>query len=338
MKKRKSAGFDLKPILIGISIILIPGIIYILYYISNSTNRLIPISVIALITGAIIENKRLTPKWSTVFNIAILSFVLSFLCFLPGRNEYQYIFENHIATWPYMFLVIFVIMSYAFNKDKIIPRMTESITLIMSVGLIYWLIDHGFYNSNSLFLKAIIILGFVIAIFSIINAFINIKLTKSLRLILSIWSSIIMILLAVDNILLVYQNGEIEDSVFLIDKISVGLQYFLLGICSVYILQNTMMIMRFLPDKGRFFNNEYFRDVRELKNEHIDRYSENQSKIILSLICLILSSGFLFVNYHFDLLPRNTAIWIVFFVLNTIVYFYENFNDNYIPKHQQKSK
>jgi hypothetical protein len=333
MRKRKSAGFDLKPIMIGISVILIPLIIYIFYRISSSTNRLIPISVIALIAGAIIEKKRLTPKWSTVFNIAIFSFVLSFLCFLPGKRENIYVFENHVEIWPYMFLFFFLIMAYAFHKDKIIPRMTEGITLIMSVGIIYWVIDHGFYVTNSSFLKVIMIIGFIIAVFSIINAFININLSKSLRLFLSIWSSIIMILLAIDNIYLVYQNGQIEDSVFLIDKVYVGLQYFLLGICSIYILQNIMMILGFLPDKHRFFNKDYFNDVRELKKEHVDRYSDNQSNLLLSLICLILSIGFYLINYNFDLLPRNTAIWLVFFVLNNIVYFYDYRNNKNYRQH-----
>lgn len=323
MSKRKSAGFDLKPLLIGTVIILIPLIIYIFYRISNSTNRLIPISVIALIGGAVIENKRLTPKWSTVFYITIFSFVMSFFCFLPGKHESVYVFENHIEIWPYMFLFFFLTMTYAFHKDKIIPKMSEGITLIMSVGIIYWVFDHGFFDTESTFFKISMIIGFIIALFSIINAFVNISLSKSLRLFLSIWSSIIMIFLAIDNIYTVYQNGQVEDSVFLIDKINVGLQYFLLGICSVYILQNVMMILGFLPDKHRFFNKDYFNDVRELRNEHIERYSENQSNILLSLICLIISAGFLIINYKHDLLNRNSAIWLVFFILNNVVYFFE---------------
>jgi hypothetical protein len=88
-----------------------------------------------------------------------------------------------------------------------------------------------------------------------------------------------------------------------------------------------MMILGFLPDKHRFFNKDYFNDVRELKKEHVDRYSDNQSNLLLSLICLILSIGFYLINYNFDLLPRNTAIWLVFFVLNNIVYFYDYRNN-----------
>ena len=88
-----------------------------------------------------------------------------------------------------------------------------------------------------------------------------------------------------------------------------------------------MMIIGFLPDKYRFFNKEYFSDVRELKYEHINRYSENQSNFSISFICLILSAAFFIINYSFNLLPRNSAIWLTFFTLNNVVYFYDKKKD-----------
>lgn len=323
-KKKSGAGLNLKPILIIAGLILIPLIIYIFYRIWTSQSRLIPISIIAIIIGAIIENKRLIEKWSTVLNIALFSFIFSFLCFMPGKHETNYVIDNHIQIWPYVFLFFFVIISIGFNKDKIIPRLSEGVTLIMSIAIIYWILDHGYFNTTSAFLKTTMIIGFSIVGFSIINAFLNIKLTKPLRLFLSIWSSIIMALLAIDNIYTVYQAEQIEESEFLLDKAIIGLEYFLLGICSVYIVQNILMILGFLPDKHRFFNKEYFKDLDELKKDHINRYSDNQSKILLSLICLLLSGIFFFFNYNWNFLPRNTAIWIVFFALNRIVYFYDN--------------
>jgi hypothetical protein len=322
-KKKKSAGFDLKPILIIIGILLLPLTIYIFYRITISHSRLLPISVISIILGAIIESKRLSDKWAEVFGIAIFSFIFSFLSFLPGDHETVYNFETHVKIWPYTFLFFFIIISIVINKEKVIPRLSEGITLIMSVAIIYWVLDHGYFNTSSVLLKTIMIIGFFVAGFSIVNAFLNIRLTKSLRLFLSIWTSIIMALLAIDNIYSVYQTGQIEDSVFSIDKVIIGLQYFLLGICSIYIVQNIMMILEFLPGKRRFFNKEYFKDLKVLKKDHINRYSENQSNILLSFICLILPGSFFILNNNLDLLPRNTAIWIVFLVFNRIVYYYD---------------
>jgi len=322
-KQKPSAPARLSRLMLGIGIIAALGMLYILHQLSIATNKMVPVSVIALITGAIIEIKRLTPKWSTVIGIVLFSLLLSSISFMPGKHENVYDWGIHLKIWPYAFLFIFLIFAYAIHKDKIIPRMTEGITLILSVGFLYWLVDHDFYVTKSAVQKAFVIVGFVVAIFSIINAFVNIKLSPSLRLSLSIWSSIIMILLAVDNIYGVYQQGAVEDSVYLADKVYIGLQYFLLGTSSIYIFQNFMMIALFLPDKYRFFNAEYFNDVRILKREHINRYSENQSGMKLSFIGLVVSSGFFLSNYLLEFLPTNTAIWLVFFILNSIVYYYE---------------
>jgi hypothetical protein len=322
-KRRPGAGFDLKPILITISLLLIPFIVYIFYRISISDNRLVPISAIALISGAIIESKRLSQKWGTVFFTALFSFIGSLLVFLPGRGEKHYVFDEHIMYWPYNFLLIFVILSIGFNYKKIMPRLSECITLVLSAGIIYWVLDHGYFSSASIFLKAMLIIAFCFAFFSIINAFINFNLTKTLRFILSIWSSVIMILIAIDNIYSVFQNGQIEEATLLVEKIIIGLQYFLLGICSIYIVQNILMIAGFLPGRDAFFNKKHFSEIKGLINEHTDRYSAIQSDIILSSICLVLSALFYFLNYKYELLPRNTAIWFVFFVLNGFIYFYE---------------
>jgi hypothetical protein len=335
MNKRKSgAGIDLKPILIIIGLILVPLTIFIIYRISISDKRIVPISILAIIIGVIAENKRLTPKWSTVLYLVVFSFVLSFFCFIPGiipgKRDANYVFENQIEFWPYSFLFFFVIFSVAFNKEKLIPKLSEVITLILSVVIIYWIIDHGFYTTTSIVLKILMIIGFLIAVFSFVNAFTNIKLTNSIRLTLSIWSSIIMILLAIDNIYSVYHNGQVEDTISLSNKVFLVLQFFLIGVSGIYIVQNILMILMFLPSNGGLFSNEYRKDLKILIKDHLNRYSDHQSSISFSLICLILSGAFFTINYRLNIIPRNTAIWIIFFVSNYIIYFYENVkNKNY---------
>jgi hypothetical protein len=318
--KNQSKGYDLKPILVGIGLILIPLTFYIFYRMRISHHRLIPISVIALLIGAVLENKRLSEKWKNVFYTVLASFILSFLAFIPGKHES---FETHILIWPYCFLFFFVIISIGFYEKKLIPRLTEGVTLVLSIAIIYWVIDHGFYNSKSFFFKLFMIIGLLFSIFSIFNAFTDIKLTKNTRLILSIWSSIIMILLSIDNIYHVYQDKQVEDAVFLIDKFLIGINYFLLGICSVYIVQNFMMIIEFFPGHSEFFNAAYYKRIKKLKKEHIDRYSDNQVNIFLSLTCFTIIGAFFILNYYMKFLSRNIAIWIVFFVFNNILYLYD---------------
>ncbi len=322
-KKRSNSGIDLKPVLIICGFLLLPLFLYAIYKISISGNRLIPLSSIAVIVGALIENKRLTPKWSTVFFNVFLAFILSFFAFIPGKHESNYSIDSHIFIWPYTFLLFFIIISIYLNKTKLIPRLSEANTLILSAGFVYWLIDHAYYNSSSSFLKTLIIIGILLTAFSAANAFTKIELTKPVRLTLSIWSSIVMMLLAVDNIVTIYQHGEIEDAFTIMDKIDIALQYFLLGVCSIYITQNILMVITYLPSKGRFFNHEYFKEVKEMTKDHLNRYSEEQSSIMMSAICLVIATTFFIINYNFELIHRNTAIWMTFFILNNVIFYFE---------------
>jgi hypothetical protein len=316
-------GFKLENYMIVIGIFILLFLTYIGYRINNSEGRLIPISVIALILGVIYESKRITEKWSTVLYSALGSFLFSFLAFLPGKRERIYNFENHIEMWPYTFIVIFIIITIAMNEDKIIPKLTEGITLMKSVAIIYWVIDYGFVNTENVFILSLMIVGVLFAIFSAVHAFTHIELTRTNRLILSVWSSIILVLFALDNIYRVYQNDDIENTNNLINGIWIGIQYFLLGISSVYIVQNMFMLIGFLPGKQTFFNAQYYRDLKELKNQHIKRYSEEQISILNSIFCILFTSSVFYLNYKYQILPRHTAIWLVFVLFPIILFIYD---------------
>ena len=130
-----------------------------------------------------------------------------------------------------------------------------------------------------------------------------------------------MIAFATDYIMSVYKNGQIEDAFLLNDKIYIFISYFLLGISSVYILQNAYLVIGYLPGKQEFFNKEYFARINELTSDHLKRYSDSQMSTLLASICFILVSIVFFINYRFKYIPTNTAIWAVFFVFNTIIYY-----------------
>lgn len=320
---KSEKGFKLKNYMIFIGSIIVLFLIYIGYRINNSQERIIPISVIALIFGVLYESKRISEKWSTVLFSALGSFVFSFLSFLPGKRESVYNFENHIEIWPYTFIFFFIITNIVINEDKIIPKLTEGVTLMKSVAVIYWVVDYGFVNTENKFVLSIMIIGVLFVIFSAVHAFTNIKLSRTNRLILSIWSSIILVLFALDNIYRVYQNDDIENTNNLIKGVWIGIQYFLLGISSVYIVQNMFMLIGFLPGKQSFFNDKYYRELEELKNQHIKRYSDEQISITNSIFCVFFTSTIFYLNFKYQILPRHTSIWLAFVLLPIILYIYK---------------
>ena len=323
LKRKSRKGFDLKPYIIVIGLLLLALTIYVGFRMQSSGRRLIPISVLALIAGVIFEGRRISDKWLTVLLTALGSFVLSFIAFLPGKREHGYNFENHIEAWPYWFVIIFAILSIAFHGDKVIPKLTEGITLLQSIAVIYWVVDYGFIETNSLFLKSLMIIGLIFSLYSVFHAFTHAILSRTSRLTLSIWSSIIIMLFASDNIYRVYQNEQIENTADITHGLYIGLQFFLLGVSCIYIVQNFLMLMGFLPGKGTFFNAQYFRDIKELKGDHIKRYSDRQVSILHSFFCVLFTGTIFGLNYHYQILPRHVAIWVVFVSFPFILIIYD---------------
>ena len=314
-----SSDFDFKSFYIVFGFLSLCFIGFIIFYEYSNHKHLIPISALAIIIGIVYESRRLSDKWSPILTRIFWAFLISLTAFLPGKKESEYIFEAHMQIWPYVFIFIFSLISIFFHGDKVIPRLTEGITLLQSIAVVYWFVDYGFVEMDNWFLISIMLIGLIFILYTIVHAFTYIQLSRTNRLLLSIWSSIIMMLFAIDNIIGIYQNEQIENTAELTHGLYISLQFFLLGVSSIYILQNAIMLVSFFPSKGRFFNAEYFSDVKELKDDHIKRYSEDQLHIIHSLFCLF-SVGILFtLNFYYQILPRHLAIWIVFIFFPYVV-------------------
>lgn len=306
--KRKSAGFDLTPIVVILGIVGLALTIYIGYRTSLSNRKLFSVSILALFAGLLYESFRVSDKWKTVVAIFIGAYFFSLLNFLPGKREAHYNFENHIESWPYFFIFLFAMIFAIVNKDKVTIKLTEGITLLLSLSLIYWTVDYGFTNYHNWFAIKLLTLAFIFSAFSILNALTNMQLTRTVRLTLSIWSTVIMFAFAIDNIIRVFSNQDIESSQYLSQELYIGLQYFLLGVSAVYIMQNFILLTEFLPSK----NGNYKADLKENINTHIDRFSDKQVSIGLSLFCILYVVTIYWLNYEYHVLPRHTMIWFVF--------------------------
>ncbi|MFD3001268.1 hypothetical protein ACFS7Z_12910 [Pontibacter toksunensis] len=319
MSRNAQRNVDLVLIFVGLLVLAL--VAYVGYRLHTSERRLIPISVLALIAGVIFESRRLSDKWAPVLLTALGAFVFSFLAFLPGKGELVYNFENHIETFPYWFIITFAFISVAFHGYKTIPKLTEGITLLQSLAIFYWVIDYGFIEINNLFLKSLMVIGLIFSLYSVFHAFTHANLSRTNRLVLSVWSSLIMMLFSIDNIYRVFQNEQIENSGNITNGFYTGLQFFLLGVSCIYIIQNLLMVAGFLPGKGTFFNTQYFRDLQNLKSDHIKRYSDRQVSILHSFFCVLFAGTIFGLNYHYQILPRHTTIWIAFVTFPIVLFF-----------------
>ena len=323
--------FFSNPFLFLFITILIIYIVYDTYTKTTSGAHLIPINVIALMAGVIFESKRITNRWFIVVIIGIVSFLFAFgfLKIIANSGFHDdhspvFILNTSIQIWPQIFLVLYFIFSLVFYKYRIIPKLTEGITLLQSIAVIYWVIDYGFIVSNNLFMQVFLVIGLLFSLFSIFHAFTNTHLSNTHKLILSIWSSIIMMLLALDNLHFINEPNPVENFDNWLQIVYLGLQYFLLGISSIYIIQNFIMLAGFLPRPWAFFSSKYFRKVRELKNDHINRYSDQQVSPFHSLICILFIGTVFFLNYYYQLVHKQFLIWIAFVTFPSIFSIYNH--------------
>lgn len=303
-------------------------LIYIIYRVQISERKLFTLSFIPLLLGIIYENKRLSTDWKIIALKILGSLILSFFAFLPGKHERNYIFENHIEAWPFTFLAFFILISVIFHDKKVVPKLTEGITLIQSISIIYWIFDFNLFDNLNVFSLSLISISFLISFYSLVHAFTYIPLSRNHRLYLSIWSSIIMIIFATEHILSVFNNQNIEDKDTLNGSI-LTLEYFILGISSMYILQNFFMLAEYLPSRNRFYDKTHMTSIKAMSKTHIERYSEKQVLKFDSFLCLLYCSTFYLINYKYQIMHRQTAIWIVILTLPYFIYLKEKiFSEN----------
>ncbi|MFT5480669.1 MAG: hypothetical protein ACI9NN_001637 [Bacteroidia bacterium] len=260
--------------------------------------------MLALIGGLLFESLRISRNWKDVGIAFTAAYVMSLMAFIPEGRGHIYNFEENIESWPYWFLITFTLFMAIWQEQKVTAKLTEGITLLLSLSILYWILDYGYDNVSNRFAHALLILALALAIFSIVHALTYLKLSNAARLTLSIWSSLIMMVLAVDNIYRVFQN-EIEEGGS--QGLYLGLQYFLVGVSAIYVMQNYILLASLLPQNGE----HYRASLKEGSKKHLVRYAEMQVHRSHTLLCLAYALVLYGINYFYKLLPRHTMIWLV---------------------------
>ena len=277
-----------------------------------SHRLLVPASLFALVAGMLFEYRRIAQKWSAVLWTALGAYAISFLAFMPGKHEHNYDIESHIQAWPYFFCGFFALIAIVTHKERVTAQLHEGMTLLQTIALAYWCIDAGALEAKGPWSIGFLILLAGLCVHSLLHAFLPLSLSRRNRLLLSLWSSCIMLFLAVDNIINVYGLGYIETSDSWTSITLIIVNYFLLGISSIYMAQNAAMLFGFLPGKGEGLGKDYHKRIGELKDDHVRRYSDEQAPLGIALLCMGFAGAVFGLNMHWQWVRSNFAIWVVF--------------------------
>ena len=302
-------------IILAILLIVLIIISFFVFRKATQTEKIfIQLNFIALLLGLIFEFIRISGKWSLVLWTAIGSYAFSFVAFFPGKNEKEYVFENHLENWPYVFLGAFIIVAMYSQYAKLTQKLNEGITLLLTIAINYWIIANDYWTTGSTFVKLFIIANALLSLLTLFNAFTYGKLSKGMRLTLSLWSSIITLILSIDNFLKLFRYRNIENLTNLSEAVFVFFQFFLLGVSSIYIAQNATMILDYMPHKG-------YRDkIRKANEVHLSRFSKEQIIISDLVLAIIFSLIGFTANYFFQFFPTNFMIWAMIAIAPAILY------------------
>ncbi|MBD8083097.1 hypothetical protein [Chryseobacterium caseinilyticum] len=281
--------------------------------------EIIPTYLAILFCGILFESFRISNKSKSIFYVLLYAYFISLIVFFPDQGNDAYHFEERIKRLPYVLCFVYLIILVASHKKIIIPRLTEGVTLLLSVSIIYWLLSKQLLNFETWYSSIITIVTLLLSLFSVINGLFLVKLSKLNRLILSIWSTIIVFVIGVDDFIGLMDYISFDDQNGFSDSFKIVIQYFLFGMSSIYLVQNFFLLFLLIPSKEDQDNILFHENIRD----HYGRYSESQVKRLFSIFCIIYCFVFFYLNHILKILPINTIIWIVTFtfpvVLNVMI-------------------
>jgi hypothetical protein len=283
------------------------------------------VSIALLFVGMIAESLRLSKSWKATSLIFVGAYLFSLFTFLSIQNKSTYNINILVDALPFMFIFYFTLIFALVFKDKVTAKLTEGITFLQTLAIGYWILDSPLLTHNNWWIYLILAVVGMLSVFSSLNALTNMHLSENFRILLSMWSSIIMMVFAIDNIIDVFNQPEYSTKLSYTQMIQVGLKYFLLGVSSLYIMQNYLLLIAFIPSKKDKYITDSerisiaARELEQSRQDHLSRYSNDQVPFILAVFCIIYASAIFVVNYSFDLISKQSAIWLVFFTFPLII-------------------
>ena len=270
-----------------------------------SDRELVPLGIIALVVGLAFEYRRIFRSWRSLLYMFLAMYAVSLTAFIPLEGNKPYDVESRIEWWPYWFCFLVALGAMTEDRERITARMDEGTVLLIGLAVGYWLFSHWSPNVRSGFDMFVLMLYAISFAFVALHAFTERPLGRSHRLLLSLLGTCGTLLLALDNI---WRVWAMEPPVGMLSSGLHLLAYFLLGISSMYIVNNAYLLMDLMPDRGATLSS-YRKELKVIKKLHVSRFDSHQVPSRYALYCVIYSLALYIPNALFEWVPVHMAIW-----------------------------
>lgn len=260
-----------------------------------------------------IENFKACMVVATYITAPFLVLIL-FSLFKIELTDFLGIIDLYAAFFPIILFAFYVIILVDHAGKEFAVKFSEGLTFLKSLSLIYYAIEMDLFSYSGFFANVFIALGIFLILLSIVSAFTYIKITNNLKVILSVWSTLILLLFTFNHISSLFSSfNSLQLNPMLV------LDFFILGSSAVFIAQNIDALLYYYPENTEFFSKYHFKQIEKANRKQMERYKDEQVRIIDSFICLIIASTFYSLNYILKIFSAQSAIWIsLLFIPNVI--------------------
>lgn len=313
--KKKQSWFaslsliDKVVLLLAIAVItIITG--FLIHSLGAASKKNIYLCFVPVLLGLVLELWRSTRNWKTVGIVTLVAYLPSLLAFAERKRAANNL-QNQINAWMVIFIGLFAVAAlFAVSFEKQRHTITEGFVLLLTLAINYWIIANGYWLTAGVLVKLGIAINWIASAFACYHAFTYHPLDKGHRLLLSIWVCLISLVLALDNGYYLYLQSQVDAAIFSEMGWLLFVQYFLLGISAIYIIQNIALTAAYLLPGSH---------IPLAGDAHLKRLSDKQVHKGYSLIVLLVSVVLFTGNYFFNWLPVNTIIWVNIVLLPLIL-------------------
>lgn len=290
--------------------------LFIIYSIVTNDHKIIPLSFLAVVLGLVYESYRITHSIEKIKLYAAIAYFISLFAFLPYKNEINYSFDQHLQYWVFGYLICYLLIFITQNRKQTTAFIDYGVSLLFLSSFIYWLFVRNLIHLDHLFTQFLSILLLAYSIFILFHALRSRQFNDLSRFLMSLVTCIIVLILSIDNLVQLFRQGDLSLERAYTDNVLLFSQYFFLGISSLYLFQNLMLLFEFFPNK---YGGSYFSNLKVTYRDHIERMSIQPVSIKKTLFYLTMTVSIYSSNFYYDLLPSNMMIWAVIIVLPVLI-------------------
>jgi hypothetical protein len=269
---------------------------------------------LAFVIGSLIEMRRISSDWGRIWIVLAVA-ILATLVGLVISLLKGYSLESYAYASPQWFIFALLVASVGFFYSELTTKLGEGNTFLHSGALVYFLAELGKKDPSAYVLLLVCIAPII---FSVVHALTYKELNKTTRLLLCLWSMVVMLIFSCVYLYTIW-GFEAEDrsagASGALGSAYVYVEAFALGAAGPYMMHKALSLW------GLFTTiNEKASEQKKVTDLFVAQYSTEQvSRSEIGLIAAL--AGFFWIgNYRNEWVEPSLAIWACFMCMHLVLW------------------